>query len=325
MTGPQSPPDDYSKQRYLTAKRSVDDRALDPTVFDAATSFVNRRTPPADILEVAAGVGTMLERLLDWDVLPAEVEYTALDLDPANVTAARDRLPDIAQAAGYEVEQDTGSASPAVGASTEPTFHMRLTRGDRVVHLTYLTADAFAFAEQMAGSRTWDLLVAGAFIDLVPGVDSLRSLFRLVPDGGFYAPITFDGATRFVPVVDDEFDPLLERRFHERMRTGDDPTDPRAGSRLPTWVRRAGGDVEALGGSDWIVRPTGAGYPADEAYFLYHVLTFVDDALGGDPELDGDRLRRWLRRRREQIADGTLVYIAHNLDLFATVAATDGP
>ena len=315
------PPEEYSTQRYLAAKRTVDDRALNERVFRDAMAFLSDRDLPARVIEVAAGVGTMLERLLDRDTLPVDVEYTMLDVDPANVAAAERRLPDHARSLGYTVETHAGPSPNGAFRASAPSFAVTLSGPDRRVRLRAGTADAFPFAAQ--ADRTWDLLVAGAFLDIVPGSDRLASLFDLVPGGGYYAPISFDGATRFAPAVDRPFDRRLERRWHAGMRTGDDPNDPRAGSQVPVWVEEAGGAVESVGGSSWVVRPeTGPGrngYPADEAYFLFHVLRFVEESLTRDSELDGERVRDWVADRRTRVVDADLRYVAHNLDAFGRV------
>jgi hypothetical protein len=315
------PPETYSTQRYLTAKRTVDDRALNERVFRDAVSFLSDRDPPARVMEVAAGIGTMLERLLDRDALPGDVTYTMLDIDPASIAAAEQRLPDHARSLGYTVETRDDPHLDGQFRESAPSFALTLSRSDRQVRVRAGTADVFPFAART--DRTWDLLVAAAFLDIVPGGDRLETLFDLVPGGGYYAPIVFDGATRFVPAVDRPFDRRLERRWHAGMRTGEDPNDPRAGSRLPVWVERTGGTLDAVGGSSWAVRPAHgpaeSGYPGDEAYFLYHVLHFVERSLVDDTRLNVDRVREWVTNRQEQVRDASLCYIAHNLDAFGRV------
>ena len=58
-------PHTYSFARYLTAKKSVDDRALNRHVWQSLVAALPRATPeqPLQILEVGAGLGTMVERL----------------------------------------------------------------------------------------------------------------------------------------------------------------------------------------------------------------------------------------------------------------------
>jgi hypothetical protein len=75
----------------------------------------------------------------------------------------------------------------------------------------------------------------------------------------------------------------------------------------------------AAGSSDWIVHPRDGEYPADERFFLSSILGFFEEALSARPELDPTELGRWLRSRREQLAAGELVFMAHQLDVFASV------
>src|SRR5215212_6639363 len=68
----------YPYTRYLAAKKSVDDRALNRSVL----AELSRLIPPGEprILEIGAGLGTMVARLLEWQVITAG-EYTLLDVD----------------------------------------------------------------------------------------------------------------------------------------------------------------------------------------------------------------------------------------------------
>jgi len=69
-------------------------------------------------------------------------------------------------------------------------------------------------------------------------------------------------------------------------------------------------EVLAVDSSDWIVRPREGTYPANERFFLEHVPAFVAEA---DTSVADD----WLATRREQLAAGTLAYVAHQYDLLA--------
>ncbi len=63
-----TPPEEYSFIRYLAAKKSVDDRALNRHVWETLKSSLAAQVAetPVRILEIGAGIGTMVERLLDW-------------------------------------------------------------------------------------------------------------------------------------------------------------------------------------------------------------------------------------------------------------------
>src|SRR5580704_1125854 len=67
---------DYA--RYLAAKTTVDDRALNRDVLAELRRLVPAGAPR--VLEVGAGLGTMVARLIEWDVVGAG-EYILLDAD----------------------------------------------------------------------------------------------------------------------------------------------------------------------------------------------------------------------------------------------------
>ena len=81
-------------------------------------------------------------------------------------------------------------------------------------------------------------------------------------------------------------------------------------------LRAAGAPALAAGASDWVVSAGPDGnYPGDEAYFLHSILNTIQNALRDRPDrVDPADLAGWLTERGRQLAAGTLVYIAHQLD-----------
>lgn len=282
-------------QRYLSAKRTVDERALNRRVEARLADEVGD-SDRLRVLEVGAGVGATVVRLLDRPWLPDRVTYTALDLDRENVAAARERLPARASALGYVVRRADG--------------RFVCSRGQRRVAVEFRTGDAFDFLAET--DPEWDLVVAHAFVDLVDPADALAA-FRaaLAPDGLAYCPITFDGETVFEPVADRTFEDRLLDAFHGHL---DATGDSRAGRHLLSLAHETGA-VLAAGGSDWVVHPREGAYPADEAYFLDCIVEMVESAVRAESAVPDDRLSAWVARRRDQIADAELVYCAHQLDL----------
>jgi hypothetical protein len=57
---------DYSFPHYLLSKQTVDDRALNKDVVNML--HVHLPPEPVAIIEVGAGIGTMLKRLVEWNV-----------------------------------------------------------------------------------------------------------------------------------------------------------------------------------------------------------------------------------------------------------------
>lgn len=279
--------DDFA--RYLAAKRSVDDRALNRQVWNRLAAAVREiEHEPLHVLEVGAGIGTMVERVRDWG-LSNSADYTAIDADPMNIAAARARL-----------------------------AHSEL-------HLEAI--DLFDFMLRERGKSHWDLLIAHAFLDLVDIPATLPDLLALLAPGGlFYFTIVFDGVTSFLPEIDPEFDAQIERLYHqtmdERVVAGRRSGDSHSGRHLFRHLRAAGAELLAAGPSDWCVYPGRGGYLADEAYFLQFIIATVDRALRSHPQLDAERFAAWIQRRHAQIDRGELVYLAHQLDFVGRVGAS---
>src|SRR5262245_63354072 len=86
---------DYA--RYLAAKTTVDDRALNRHVLAELCRLIPAGAPR--VLEVGAGLGTMVARLLDWGAVGAG-EYILLDADRQLLDCSRRWLCDWAAARG---------------------------------------------------------------------------------------------------------------------------------------------------------------------------------------------------------------------------------
>lgn len=294
-----SNPDPYdSFQRYLAAKVTVDDRALNRHVWErlaAALPAPETLGRPLRVLEVGAGIGTMVERFLAW-LPPRAMAYTALDALPENIAEAQRR------------ERDRNQVDQA---------NLRPPLATRQIEITWLAADLFNFVAEP--HAPCDLLIAHAFLDLMGVPATLPRLFaQLAPGGLFYFTIVFDGVTAFEPAIDPPFDALVEALYHrtmdDRITAGRPSGDSQCGRHLFSHLAAAGATLLAAGASDWVVHPDAGCYPADEAYFLHFIIHTVATALAGQPELDPDRFARWIRARHAQIEAGALVYIAHQMD-----------
>ena len=286
----------YAYSRYLSAKKSVDDRALNRHVLGE----LRRLLPagPSRIVEIGAGLGTMVARLLEWGVVRSG-EYILLDVDRRLLLDARQWL---------------GGWAAARGVSWEPRPD-GLCLGDLRVRLveaelgSYLTADS---GEPAAA----DLVIAHAFLDLVDVPAVLPGLFRLlVPGGVYWFTANFDGETIFTPdhPRDDDVLRAYHRTMDDRVRYGRPAGESRTGRRLFAHLQAAGAPPVASGSSDWVVHAGPDGdYPGDEAAFLENILETIQHAWDGREGPAG--LADWLAVRRRQLAAGELVYIAHQLD-----------
>jgi len=294
----------YSFPRYLLSKQSVDDRALNKDVLSALKT--NLPEEPLKIIEVGGGIGTMLARLLRWEVI-SQVEYTLVDEMGENIEFAQEWLPEWAEENGFTVGEK--HASPL-------QKEIRISNEQRDMHVNLVHADVFDFISQNPAPS--DLLITHAFLDLLPMPGSLPKLLSLTKNLAWLT-INFDGVTTFEPVIDPELDAKIERLYHETMDTRPSGGDSQSGRHLFGYLKQVGAQIEAAGSSDWVVYPVDGQYPDDEAYFLQFILYFFEESLGDHPELDKAAFANWLKKRREQVTHGELVYIAHQMDFLVRV------
>jgi SAM-dependent methyltransferase len=298
--------------RYLAAKKTVDDRALNRFVWEQLGAALSGRESkrPLRILELGCGIGTMVERLLEWG-LANRVQYVGIDSQAENIQAAEKRVLDWGAANEYR-QGVTGQG-------------IVLEKAEIFWQVRFKQADAVAYQERQG---YYDLLVAQAFLDLIDVPQVLPGLVGwMVPGGVFYFTINFDGGTIFEPVTDEELEDKILRLYHqsmdERRVAGKRSGDSRIGRRLFAHMKEAGVQVLAAGSSDWVVYPGEHGYPADEAYFLHCILDFFEGSLGGQADLLEGELESWLGERREQIERRELIYIAHQLDVLGQLPILD--
>jgi len=292
--------------RYLEAKKPIDDRALNARVWEALSEALATRSSlqPLRVLELGCGIGTMLERALERGLF-GRVEYTGLDISTGLIAAAHSRIPAWAGRLGLTLEQAADCDE--------------LQRGDLHLHARWIVADAFDFAGDPARAGAFDLLLAHAFLDLVDARRAVQAFLPLLCEGGlFYFSLVFDGATLFEPALDPALDAQIERAYHQtmdqRVVAGRPSGHSRTGRLLLGLLPEAGGRILEAGSSDWIVRPRDHAYLPEESLLLDHILSTIQRALTGHPELDRRDLQFWLDQRRGQLGRAELTYIAHQLD-----------
>lgn len=299
-------PTTYSFSRYLAAKRTVDDRSLNRNVWDTLVNSLSPSTPqtPMRVLEIGAGICTMIERMLECGSL-THTQYTAFDAESKNISTAHQRLNRWALIFGFQVTQ------------TEKGLILRRTDHHVVIELEAI--DLFDFVAREKDHRSWNLLVANAFLDLVDIPTALQKMFSLLQKGGiFYFTLNFDGLTLLEPMIDLSLDALIQDLYHQTMDAriidGKPSGDSHSGRHLFAHLIEAGAQILDAGASDWVVFPGSEGYQHDEAFFLHFIIQTIHTTLAGHPQLDSTQFEDWITERHAQVERAELVYIAHQLD-----------
>ena len=298
----------YTYADYLGAKKTVDDRALNKDVFESLRRELAQKEKKPLILEIGAGLGTMVARLIEWRLID-RADYTLLDIDAELLGSSRRWLSRWVESRGMTAE------------ATPDTLRIR-GPGDLDWTVRFVQAEVRAFLDAQTTMLRADLLVANAFLDLVDVPATLPSLFKLAAERGLYwFSINFDGDTIFEPghPNDEAFMRVYHESMDERVRYGRPAGDSKTGRHLFRHLAAARARVLSAGASDWIVFAEGGKYHAEEAHFLHHMVHVVDEELKQHAQVDRSELAAWVRLRHDQIDRGELVYVAHQIDFCGRV------
>jgi SAM-dependent methyltransferase len=263
--------------KYLESKKSVDDRALNQQVWNAmAEQMPNVKS----IIEIGGGTGTMYQRLLDANLIKDQ-KYILID---------------------------QGAELVAIANQSFENHNFK------AVH-----SDLFDFINN--NEEKFDLIIAHAVLDLFDLSVSLPTILSLLkPGGNFYFTLNFDGESIFEPIINEDLDFKIMKHYHQsmddRIINGKVSGDSKSGRHLFKLLTANHAKSTAIGASDWVVFSQDHQYPNKEAFFLIFILDTIFNELENHPEIPLPELTSWYNQRLQQVDDGSLLYIAHQLDYF---------
>ncbi len=338
--------------RYLQAKISVDDRALNQNVLGTLKEIVR---PPKEkctlrVVDIGAGIGAMLHRFLDMvDMFQgySSVEYSVVDVKQEVLRKSQELLKHrLCTRSSTSLNHDEIGIAPQTRAPSvshhQSVHHVGLeerrgkdgfhpedlvVEGSPSITVRFKQTDAQSFLRANFGK--FDLVLAAAFLDLF-SLDEIMPLVRESldlnsPIRAFYFPITFDGITRISPVLHEEaglWDSIIEF-FHSSMGNGfaSGQKVPRShsGRHLSTAISNASGRVSAAGPSIWKVEKDAifGTYLDDEAYFLECILLLIQSAMTDEfySRICRSTVEKIFTFLKTQLKNSTLMYEAHNIDV----------
>lgn len=272
---------------YLEAKKLVDERCLSRQVRDRFCAELAGGFQPRRVLDLGAGSGSFLERLLQTGI--EDLTYCPLDAD--------------------------ASLIESLVAGTDP--ELLRSRGIRIRPIVARIEDYISENEARAEEK-WGLLVSNAFLDLLDIHRLCAPLLSLLPPGGLFCfTMIFDGVTSFLPRLDPKLDDEISSLYHESMN-GEGRSGSRAGRILFDELHRGGVEVLEAGASDWVILPPKGRYKAGEKELLGAILDFHEDVFSetirtGRPLPSGAEV--WLRTRRNQLIARELGLLTHQWDI----------
>lgn len=345
----------YLRSKQTVDDRALNLRVLQDFEDYVLQHVTTSKSRHLRLVEVGGGTGAMFMRLLRRDVLfdgHANIEYVIVDIDhdvllEAQETILRDasvilnnepalppRFEPVQPTRKKIVSSDIaqpGAAHRAGKGGCQPIELCRIALTEHVT-VALVFGDAVAYLAQRVGR--FNIVIGAAVMDLWEIEHALRVfLAALDTESGlaaFYFPINFDGTTDFFPESSEgrEFDQHIESEFHRVMGSrklmGRQIIAAHTGRRLTPCLKKLGGRIKSAGGSTWIVSADDkCNYPADEAFFLHCITDFIEASSthfeGGLLASDPPSMSRCMQSRRRQIAEGSLVYTAHNIDVFGVL------
>jgi SAM-dependent methyltransferase len=296
---------------YLEAKLEIDSRSLSPGVAEAFRERLARMDSPR-LLDVGTGTGAMLRRLAR---IPMRGEPFLVGLDSEAASLSRGRR----EVAGA-LRQDGWSVRPSGGGEA----HLRCGRGRRRLDVALLQGDVMEDRlPEVVAAGGFHAVTAHAILDLLPPKAALVRLRALLDPGGLlYTTLNYDGLTVLLPSRDyagfearllRAYDRSMEQRRYRGRRTA----GAKSGRRIHDALLRGGWQVLALGSSDWCVAPVDGEHTPGRRVFLRAMLGFMRAEGSRARGIDGRELERWHRERLEDVAQGRLALVVHQLDLLA--------
>jgi SAM-dependent methyltransferase len=283
---------------YLRLKKAIDDRSLNPLVWQALNDWIEQKSSGQKhvrILEIGAGTGTMIGRLLD-SIFPFSADYTALEPEKAFKVAAREQLEQ------WAADRGLGFTETAAGT-------WQINKSDKCLELEWLSIAAEHLGTVIE-EGSLDLLLAHAVVDLLPVPVLLPKLLDLLkPGGAFYFSLNYSGTTRFEPAHRD--DVSLMQAYNQDMDAKFVDLDWQAsltGIRLGSWLTAEGYQVVAEADSDWQLNSA-------DGVFVRNILDTMKKALQRMKELPP-----WYDTRAAQLEAGSLVLRISNTDIFGLKA-----
>jgi SAM-dependent methyltransferase len=266
---------------YLAAKEAVDSRSYNTRVWSRFTEELLRWNSPKRIIDLGAGTGTLLSRLLSIQGL-GDFLYAPLDADGRLLAILENRLD-------------------------------RPLLAERRISVAPIRSSLEEFLS--APGEKWDLCVSNAFLDLLDIPRHIGPILERVASGGLlYCAAVFDGVTLLLPEGDPDFGAAAAEAYHRSM-DGGSRSGSRAGKVLLRELLERHVRVLESGPSDWAIVPIGGEYRPGERDFLKGILSFFSGALAADETIDQGKSAEWLREKSLRLEAGELAFFTHQWDL----------
>ena len=286
---------------FLAAKFALDERSLNAEVRSLFLQCL-RDMPSLECLDVGAGTGATVQRLLRWR--PSQPwRLTALDRDEGLIEVAREATRRMLAASDRQ----------PVGAGEA------LRSEDGRIEVIFATCELGAHRPRSC----YDVVTAHAVLDLVALAPTLDAFARwLRPGGLLYTSINCDGEPQIWPRYHDDgfelallgcYTTSMEQRQVDGLRSG----GAYCGRLLAALLPQEGFVLVAQGSSDWDIRPRFGAYRDRDQACLSALLDLICKEGRSSGRFEEEALQRWRGDRMRMLQACELALRIPNRDLLA--------
>jgi len=295
-------------QRYLDAKYYLDLRSLHTPTFDRLFPYMEKLEYPPKIIELGGGIGAMFTYLMEKDG-KTEYIYTLIDAAKENIAFIPKNVKQRTEAMGFQFKVSGNQK-------------YQVSKKESIYHLHTICINTEDYIYSYLEDPVFDIVVASSYLDIVPVPETLLLLDKITKKHAcLYLPFNYDGLTFLHPIIDrhldDQIISLYNLSMDRRQIGGSQTGGSLTGRKLLDWLPEAGYDIVSAGSSDWFLTPHHERYDGDESYFLKCILQFITDSVTPLWKDKPEILVKWLILRHQQLDEGRLSYLAHQMDYMA--------
>lgn len=295
--------------RYLACKERIDDKSINPMVFDSLKKAVSH-LPRLRAIDCGTGIGSMIRRLIDWGLVNGG-EILGIDNDEDILTAGTEYFRDWSRVRKSKV---------SIENQRKGIFRVDLKESGIGIEL--INMDIYQVTQQSPLRSGFDIITGNSLMDIVNIVKAMQAFRFLLKGGGLlYLTINYDHETIFEPTLDRYLEKRVMAIYNEdmdkRVVNGFASGDSCVGRRLFHVMKAYGFDVISFGASDWTVYPRHGRYEPYEEYFLVYILRLIYETVCNSGVMEQQEIDSWYKDRIEHLKAANLIYMCRQNDILA--------
>ena len=297
---------EYAK--YLDSKEKIDRKSLNGEVLGKVKSHLGGKRINA--LDFGTGTGSLIRILIDSNVIQSG-EIIGTDVNKQILLQAPARFSKWASSRKYNLVEET--------PRDDELWRASLDLNERSLKLSLIQHDVNNISKDFKKIE-FDLVSGMSILDILDPSLGINSITKLIKSKGIlYLLMNYDGGTIFEPTFkraeEETIMNLYDKTMCRQLKNGGNTGGSYTGRRLFHLLIENKYDILGYGPSDWVIHPSGKGYPPAEGDFLKFILETIRSSLNSEGKTKRKVIEDWFDLRLKQLNENKLVYICHQMDI----------